>query len=119
MMGHVSGFVLQAAGEPTVYWAGDTVWCELVQQNIREFSPDIIITHSCGAAFPEQEPIIMDCRQTLALAQAAPHAVVVAVHMEALDHCRVSRKMLRRKADQSSIDRSRLLIPEDGEILAF
>ncbi|MGM0539771.1 MAG: MBL fold metallo-hydrolase [Thermodesulfobacteriota bacterium] len=119
MMGDVSGFVFQAGGEPTVYWAGDTVWCELVQQTIREFSPDIIVTHSCGAAFPEQEPIVMDCRQTLAVAEAAPQAVVVAVHMEALDHCWVTRNMLRRKADQGSIGRSRLLIPEDGEILAF
>ena len=29
-MGNVSGFVLQADGEPTVYWVGDSIWCEYV-----------------------------------------------------------------------------------------
>ncbi len=119
MMGNVSGFIFQAAGQPTVYWVGDSVWCEPVQRNIREFSPDIIVTHSCGAAFPGQDPIIMDCGQTLAVAQAAPEAVLVAVHMEALDHCRVTREMLRHEADQNSIGRSRLLIPQDGDSLSF
>ena len=27
-MGNVSGFVFQADGEPIVYWAGDSIWCE-------------------------------------------------------------------------------------------
>jgi len=38
-MGPVSGFVFSAEGEPTVYWAGDTIWCEEVEQAIAAHAP--------------------------------------------------------------------------------
>ncbi len=119
LMGSVSGFVFQAEGEPTVYWVGDSILCDLVEQAIEEFKPDIIITHSGGAMLPGYEKIIMDAEQTLATVNASPEAVVVAIHMEALDHCTVSRADLRELAEKESIPPSRLLIPKDGETIAF
>jgi hypothetical protein len=59
----------------------------------------------------------MDARETLKVAQEAPNAVVVAVHLEALDHCPVMRGELRRSAEAAGIPASRLLIPADGEIM--
>ncbi|MBI9083277.1 MAG: MBL fold metallo-hydrolase [Desulfobacterales bacterium] len=118
-MGAVSGFVLRAEGEPTVYWIGDSIWCDPVKKAIDDFQPDVIISHSGGAAFPGHGFIVMDDIQTLRVAKAAPESVVVAVHMEALDHCGVSRKSLRERSDRESIPSSRLLIPEDGETLLF
>ena len=118
-LGNIAGFVLRAAGEPTVYWVGDSIWCKEVTEVITTQKPDIIITHSGGAILPGYDPIIMDTAQTLLTCAAAPKAVVVAVHMEALDHCTVSRSMLRNSADSAGIDPSRLLIPSDGETLTF
>jgi L-ascorbate metabolism protein UlaG (beta-lactamase superfamily) len=118
-MGDVSGFVFQGKDEPTVYWVGDSIWCDTVQTAIETHSPDIIITHSGGATLPGHAPIIMDVEQTLAMAQAAPDAIVVAIHMEALDHCGVGRQDLRRMADDAGISQSRLMIPADGEALRF
>jgi hypothetical protein len=37
--------------------------------------------------------------------------------MEALDHCKISRKALQRAAEETGIDLDRLLIPEDGELV--
>ncbi len=48
-----------------------------------------------------------------------PKEVVVAVHLESLDHCTVSRKDFRQMADEAGIPTDRLVIPTDGEILAF
>ena len=118
-IGKVSGFVFQANGEPTVYWVGDSIWCEPVKNTIEKFQPDIIITHSGGAKIPGYEYIIMDAGQTLATLNASPEAVVVAIHMEALDHCNVSREMLRQMADEAAISPSRLIIPKDGETIGF
>jgi len=117
--GEVSGFVFQANGEPTVYWVGDSIWCEPVENTIEMFKPGIIITHSGGATIPGFESIIMDGEQTLKTVNASQDAVVVAIHMEALDHCRVSRETLRQMADRAAIPSSRLMIPEDGETIAF
>jgi L-ascorbate metabolism protein UlaG (beta-lactamase superfamily) len=119
MMGKVSGFVFQADGEPTVYWVGDSIWCEPVEQSIAEFKPDVIITHSGGAKLPDFDPIIMDAEQTLTTIHASGKAIVVAVHMEALDHCGVSREALRRLAEEKGISPNRLSIPEDGAVLSF
>lgn len=120
-MGVVSGFVLRAPGEPTLYWAGDTVWCPEVRAAISEVRPDVIVTHSCGARWPDEagarQLIVMDAEQTIVLCQAAPQAIVVATHMEALDHATVTRAELRQRAEAAGISAARLLIPQDGEEL--
>lgn len=118
-MGQVSGFVWQAEGEPTVYWIGDSIWYEPIAQVIADVQPDIIITHSGGARFGDSRPIVMDEEMTLAVCQAAPKATVIAVHMEALDHCPVTRADLRAQANEVGIASNRLLIPADGETISF
>ena len=60
LIGDVSGFVFQANGKPTVYWVGDSIWCEEVESAINMFNPDIILIHSGGAKIPGYESIIMD-----------------------------------------------------------
>ena len=115
-MGPVIGLTLEAAGEPTVYWAGDTVLYPPVAETIREFSPDIIVTHSCGARW-DGDLIVMDDKQTLEVSRLAPEATIVATHMEALDHATVTRQDLRQTAEAGGLDPSRLLIPADGETL--
>ncbi|MEM7342668.1 MAG: MBL fold metallo-hydrolase [Chloroflexota bacterium] len=119
LLGNVSGFVFQAPGEPKVYWAGDTIWYDPVAQVIEQHQPDIIVTHSCGAVWGDSEPIVMDAAQTIQVCQAAPNSIVIAVHMEALDHATVSREMLREQADAAGIAADKLLIPSDGETLTF
>jgi L-ascorbate metabolism protein UlaG (beta-lactamase superfamily) len=115
----VSGFVLQAPGEPTVYWCGDTIWYEGVHEAIAEHRPDVIVTHSAGAELEDSGPIVMDIVQTFAVCHAAPDARVVAIHLEALDHCPVRRADLRAAAEAHGIPATRLLIPDDGEVLAL
>ena len=118
-MGNVSGFIFKAENEPIVYWAGDTIWCDIVKKTINEFQPEIIITHSCGAKFPDSDPIIMDAVQTIEVCKAAPNAIVIATHMEALDHATISRTDLRAFAENSAIKTNQLRIPVDGEVLSF
>ncbi|MCP4538057.1 MAG: MBL fold metallo-hydrolase [Chloroflexi bacterium] len=118
-MGDASGFVFQAENEPTVYWAGDTVWCESVADVIDQIQPDIIITHSCGAVWGDNVLIVMDAAQTVAVCRAAPNSVVIATHMDSLDHTTISREALRAYAEVNGISSERLLIPADGEKLAL
>ena len=118
-MGNVSGFVLQADEEPTVYWVGDSIWCEHVEKAIKTFQPEVVIIHSGGATIPGYDPIIMDIDQSLETAIASPEAIIVAIHMEALDHCPVIRADLRKRADRELKRPSRLMIPEDGEVISF
>jgi L-ascorbate metabolism protein UlaG (beta-lactamase superfamily) len=117
-MGSVVGLVLRSPGEPTLYWAGDTVLCDPVRDVIERERPNVIITHS-GGATAGGVTILMDVADTLAVADLAPAAVVVAVHLEAVAHAPVTRAGLRAAADAAGIDRERLAIPEDGGHLEF
>lgn len=117
-MGEVAGFVLRAEGEPTLYWIGDSIWCPPVAEALASHQPRVIVSHSGGATLPGFAPIIMDIGDTLRLLEAAPGATVVAVHLEALDHCTVARATLRQAAENTGAS-NRLLIPADGETLHF
>lgn len=118
-MGHVSGFIFRAEDEPSIYWAGDTIWYEAVADVIQQEQPDIIITHSAGAHFGDNSIIVMDIEQTLTVCQTAPQATVIAIHLEALDHCPVTRADLRRQATASGITAKQLHIPANGEKLSL
>jgi L-ascorbate metabolism protein UlaG (beta-lactamase superfamily) len=118
-MGKISGYVLQAENEPVVYWAGDTIFCNEAKQVISKYKPDYIITHSCGATLDDSGPIIMDPKQTITTCKNANDAIIIAVHMEALDHATVTRQDLRKLADKQDIPKEKLLIPNDGDIISF
>ena len=59
----------------------------------------------------------MDAAQTIAVCRAALDSVVIATHMDSVDHATVSRRDLRNYADANNISSTQLLIPADGEIL--
>jgi L-ascorbate metabolism protein UlaG (beta-lactamase superfamily) len=117
-MGPVSGFVLRAPGEPALYVAGDTIWCDEVEGALAEHAPDVVVVNAGGARFVEGDPIIMDAADVVETARAAPRATVVAVHLEALNHCPVTRAELRAAVDDAGVG-GRVLIPADGETLRF
>ncbi len=122
IMKNVMGMIIQAAGEPTIYWAGDTILCDEVRQAIAEYAPDVIITHSCGAMWPdsagERWLIVMDADQTIETCRIAPpQTTIIATHMEALDHATTTRGDLRNAATSAGISPNELLIPADGESL--
>jgi hypothetical protein len=118
-MGNASGFVLQADNEPTIYWTGDTILCDAVLEAIHQFHPKIIVVHSCGAVWGNGIPIVMDVNQTLKLCQAASKSIIVATHMDSLDHALVTRDILRKYAKANGILQEQLLIPEDMEQYTF
>jgi hypothetical protein len=119
-MGQTSGFIFSAANEPTVYWVGDTILTESMQQQIQQTVPEIIITHSSGAVWGDDRVlIVMDATQTIETCKLTPLSKVVAIHMEALDHGTVTREDLRKFAELNGIGTDQLIIPTDGENVVF
>jgi L-ascorbate metabolism protein UlaG (beta-lactamase superfamily) len=116
----VSGFVLRSADEPTLYIAGDTVWYEGVEDALAANSPDVVVVNAGGARFLEGDPISMTPADVIAVAEATPdQTVVVAVHMDAINHCVVTRADLRAALREAGLLESRVLVPDDGAALVF
>lgn len=117
-MGPVSGYVLRAPGELTLYVTGDTIWCEEVEHAIKENQPNVIVCFAGAARFCTGNPITMDEQDILQVCQAGPHAQVLAVHMESWNHCRLTRDKLRDYLQEKGVIQQ-VRIPQDGEILTF
>jgi L-ascorbate metabolism protein UlaG (beta-lactamase superfamily) len=119
-LGVVMGVVFTAPKHKTVYVAGDTIWCEGVDEAIDKHDPEIIVLNTGKAIISgwEEHPIIMGKEDTLRATLAAPAALIVAVHMDAINHCSLSRNELRDYVTEKGIE-DRVLIPSDGELLKF
>ena len=113
-MAPASGYVLQSDGEPTLYITGDSIWCKEVAEAISRFKPEVVVVNAGGARFLQGDPITMTAEDAIHVCRAAPDATVIAVHMEAINHCLVTRKDLARAAEAAGV---KLRIPKDGELL--
>jgi L-ascorbate metabolism protein UlaG (beta-lactamase superfamily) len=49
LLGHVSGVVFKHPDEKTLYIAGDTVWYEGVEENLKRYEPDVVVLNSGDA----------------------------------------------------------------------
>jgi hypothetical protein len=103
LMAPVSGFVLD-----DLYLAGDTIWYEGVAESIERYAPSVAVVHAGGAEFEEGGLIVMGIDDVREVASRVP--TVVAVHMEALNHCYLTRAELRAALPS-------VLVPNDGETL--
>ena len=116
-MGPVSGFVLQAEGEPTLYIAGDTVWCAEVEHSLQQFAPNVVVLNTGAATYATGGgPITMNEEDVYRVCQHVPDAQVVAVHMETVNHCILTRAALRTAVDAQGFGKQ-VVIPDDGESL--
>jgi L-ascorbate metabolism protein UlaG (beta-lactamase superfamily) len=117
-MGPVSGYVLKSTGEPTLYITGDTIGCSEVNQALEKHQPDVIIAFAGAAQFHEGDPITMTASDIVDLAQNAPQAKILVVHMEAWNHCRLTRKVLHTHLGPQT-PKEQVMIPANGAELFF
>lgn len=114
----VSGFVLQSTDEPTLYIAGDTIWCEEVRTALGQHQPDIAVVNAGGARFNVGDPITMTDADIAELCGHSSDLTVVAVHLEAINHCIQKRADLQAALAARGLA-ERVQIPEDGATLTF
>jgi L-ascorbate metabolism protein UlaG (beta-lactamase superfamily) len=115
-MAPVSGFVLAAPGEPVLYVAGDSVWGDEVRAVLDEHRPDVVVVNAGAARFTEGDPITMTADDVVAVARHAPTATVVAVHLEAVNHCSETRADLHQRLRDEGLT-GRVTVPEDGAMV--
>ena len=113
-LGHVCGVVFSHSSQRRLYIAGDTIWNRHVEEAIARHQPDAIVLNAGKAVMKGFDPIIMGEDDVLAVHKTAPKATLIVSHMEAINHCVLSRSDLRAYADKQGFG-SKLLIPADGE----
>ncbi|MCM2975411.1 MBL fold metallo-hydrolase [Priestia aryabhattai] len=116
--GLVCGVVFKHKSEKTLYVAGDTVWYSAVEEEINTHQPDVIVVNGGDNQFLEGGSLVMGKEDIYEVHKAAPHATILSVHMEAVNHWTLSREELKSFINEKDMA-SRVLVPNDGEVYTF
>ena len=117
-MAPVSGFVINSKDYSPIYIAGDSVWCTEMKKAITKFKPEIIICNCGSAQFHFGSAITMTEKDLKKLCEEFSDIRIIAVHMNAWKHCRLTKEELKNYITKYKLS-SRIMIPDDGDILNF
>ncbi|WP_436858894.1 MBL fold metallo-hydrolase [Citrobacter tructae] len=117
-MGEACGVILEHPQEKTLFLVGDTIWRDEVEANMRHYQPGVVVLNAGFAHVIGFGPIVMGAEDVLKTHFTLPEAKIVAIHMEAINHCLLTRAALRNYARDNQIAEY-LQVPEDGDILTF
>jgi L-ascorbate metabolism protein UlaG (beta-lactamase superfamily) len=109
----VSGFLLRDSTGRKLYVAGDTVLYEGVESVLDEQRPDVVVVNAGAARLTGTDPIVMDADDVVAVARRVPEARVIAVHLDAINHCVQTRADLHQRVHEQELT-ERVTVPEDG-----
>lgn len=110
-----SGLFLNLPDEPSIYISGDTVLTDEVKKALEQFKPDITVVAAGNASLDIGSDILMPIEEILEFVKRSP-AKVIANHLEALNHCPVTREQLKNELIKNNL-LEKVYIPDDGEIL--
>jgi len=117
VMANGVGFFLQLPNEPTIYISGDTVLTDDVKRALNELKPDITVVAAGRARMDVGQPLLMSTDEVMEFIRLSP-SKVIANHMEALNHCAITRSNLKESIYKNNLS-DKVLIPADGETLDF
>lgn len=114
-MGNVIGFYIKLPNQKSIYLSSDTIYTDSVDKILKSYKPEISVL-ACGAAqFDLFKQLIMNVEDILTFVKNTP-GKVIANHMEAINHCPLTRKELKRILTNNELI-NKVLIPEDGELM--
>ncbi len=117
LMANGVGYILELPDEPSIYVAGDTVLTADVKKALHDFKPDIAVVAAGNAGLDLGGSILMPLEEVKDFVRLAP-GKVIANHMDALNHCPVTRDVLERELEASAL-LADVYIPQDGETMHF
>ncbi|MEB7500583.1 MBL fold metallo-hydrolase [Leclercia pneumoniae] len=117
-LGDACGLVFSAEGEKRLYIAGDTIWVPPYVSSLKKYAPDVVVLNIGCATVDGIGAIIMGKEDALRTLEILPAATLVASHMEAVNHCLLSRAELRAYTAENGLQQ-KVRVPEDGETLSL
>ena len=116
LMGPGLGYLIELPDEPSIYISGDTVLTPIVRRVLTDLRPDVAVLNAGSASLDIGRPILMPMTEMLEFTRLAS-GTVIAIHLEALNHCSVTRAQFRQAVTQAGLAH-KVRILADGEVLA-
>lgn len=115
--GEAMGVMFEAESEKTFYLAGDTVWYPGVQENIRNFQPEVIALNCAAAELLKYGRLIMNDEDVWSVSLEAPQAQLYITHMDNVAHATITRQDMRARLMARNV--SKYDMPLDGECIIY
>lgn len=117
-LGQASGFYFSQPGQKSVYFAGDAIWTDAFESNLKKLNPDVVVLNTGYAQVDRFGAIIMGKEDVSRVNKVLPDALIIAIHMEAINHCILTRKELADEVKSRGIS-DKVMIPSDGQLIRF
>ncbi|WP_197286203.1 MBL fold metallo-hydrolase [Pedobacter sp. PACM 27299] len=118
ILGHASGVFFSQPGQKSVYFAGDAIWTKDFESHLKKLNPSVVVLNTGYAQVNGFGAIIMGKEDVNRVHQILPNATIIAVHMEAINHCVLTRKELMDYVKEMGIS-DKVIIPADGQVINF
>jgi len=115
LMANGAGYFLELPDEPSIFISGDTVFTKDVEKALSEFRPDISVVAAGNASMDIGKPLLMNIEEVIRFIKLSPNKVI-ANHMEALNHCAITRDILKKELIKQNL-LSKVYIPKDAELI--
>lgn len=117
ILGKSSSYAIKTA-YGSVFFTGDAVYDEILENNLKANKPDIVVANAGSAKFLFGHPITLRNADIEKMANLLPEAKIIVEHMDAVNHCQQSKADLKDFINKKDfIDR--VYLPQDGELLTF
>ena len=113
LMGNVLGFHIKLPNQKSIYLSSDTIYTDVVHKVLEEYKPEISVLASGAAQFDLFKNLIMNTDDIIKFVKNSP-GLVIANHMEAINHCPLTRKKLKEILILNNLEK-KVAIPKDGE----
>lgn len=117
-----SSWYLQS-GTSAVFITGDAILDDRLKASLTATRPPIVIANTGECHFTRENPVLapgitmtMTTGELKAITQLLPATTVIAVHMDAINHCSLSKADLRRYVATEKLQK-RIRVPNEGEMV--
>ena len=90
------------------------MYCSTVEETLKKYAPDVIAVNCCEATMPYGR-LIMNLSDVEAVCKQAPKALVIATHLDSVNHALLSSDDVRFFAQMHGL--SQVYVPKNGEVI--
>ncbi len=117
-----SSYVLQTPDD-AVFVTGDAILDDQLRASLAASRPRLIVANTGACQFSQTNPLLapgvtmtLTAEELKQIAMAVPSAKIAAVHMDAINHCPLTKSALRTYVDAERLG-DRILVPGEGAIV--
>ncbi|HVI46837.1 MAG TPA: MBL fold metallo-hydrolase [Chitinophaga sp.] len=122
--GESSSWLLQEE-KNTVFITGDAILDDRMKTTLNATHPPLIIANTGECQFTKENPVLapgitmtLTATELKQITQLLPGSTIIAVHMDAINHCSLSKEALRTYVRNEKLT-TRIIVPNEGETLLY